>query len=240
MELYGKGDGYSLGTSSGHDWRHLTDCHYFSLGQCRSDNCKYRHCETAKASRVNCRYWNMYTCTNIECPFKHPGFGACSKANPSPSAERELVAPAGLTDIRKGHTATGSNHDSFKIPRASDAAMCAFFMRGRCTKGSSCPYAHTRVELPLCQESAPTATSHENVVKAVESTSSNIKVQVVSDGKIAEPATPSTSVVPAEQSRPSSGKLCTKRRAADILNRHSFKKSVITSGHKSPVHEADA
>ncbi len=218
-------------TANKPDWRYLTDCQYFMNGSCRLDNCTYRHCEDAKYAYVDCRYWNTYTCTNIRCPFKHAGAMSPRAAYHHDTGAKAAANSSFVRSSESGKvTSTAGVTAASRLNEELPVAMCAFFMRGKCTKGDSCRYAHDRAVLPSSGPSGcistPTTTMYDTIKEKAVGETEKVGVggdlTLSTDGEM-------TAVTCSNDGSCGSGSTSgvhAKRKAADILLKHSFKKNI--------------
>jgi hypothetical protein len=129
----------------------------------------------------------------VGCRFRHPR-----------NVDGTLLVNVGNEDKQQSHLAKAS------VPTSSEEvvgqAMCAFFMRGKCTKGESCRFSHARVDISsLAAAEAESLPPLTGLVQP-ETSSVTASTEITSDGK----KTTSSS----------------KRKATDILSKHSLARSV--------------
>ena len=112
-------------------------CTYYLQGRCdKGDDCLFYHPEGREGEdATTCSFFLKGRCTKgSSCPFSH-GRGGGSVGGGAKSS-KVVLSSSSAGRAPTAVTAGGGGKGGFSRP------MCTFFLKGRCTKGSSCTFSH--------------------------------------------------------------------------------------------------
>ena len=123
------------------DWKSLTDCKFYLLGNCTNKKCVYRH-PANFTNRSLCKFWVKYQCKNIDCLFRHP---------------------VSSDDLNYMKYSTNLVTQDIVKPN-NDSQVCRFFMLGKCKSGLNCHYLHGLPEIEFSRYNKSEESKNDDLI----------------------------------------------------------------------------